>query len=155
MFFELVFLSRIARASTRASRTRQGSSEEISRFLPAPLRRHRDWTVNEPARRTNRRDDSPRGSLRASLLASSSYRIGHPEDREKGREKRVALPSVRGLRRIRISRSSGSIVPRPSSRLSLFTFLSFFLSYATRLLAPFLLYFSRFVRTSRRKLYRR
>lgn len=39
--------------------------------------RHRDWTVNEPARRTNRRPDSPRGFSsrfsRASILLLSDW----------------------------------------------------------------------------------
>lgn len=63
---------------------------ESSRFLRQPLqparartrththtRRHRDWTVNEPARRTNRRPDSPRGFSsrfsRASILLLSDW----------------------------------------------------------------------------------
>lgn len=66
---------------------------ETSRFLRQPFaadarararththtrtHRHRDWTVNEPARRTNRRPDSPRGFSsrfsRASILLLSDW----------------------------------------------------------------------------------
>lgn len=81
--------------------------------VSSPLSYRRDWTVNEPARRTNLRGDSPRASLLASLgifllsdWASESTR------RARERKARVALPAERGLEWIRISRSSDGIVPR-------------------------------------------
>lgn len=43
------------------------------RHLLQPAHRHRDWTVNEPARRTNRRGDSPRGSPRERILLLSDW----------------------------------------------------------------------------------
>lgn len=82
-------------------------------LLAALVHRHRrDWTVNEPARRTNHGGDSPRASLLASR-ASSFYRIGRPKDEESEGEKRESLRQLeRGLEWIRISRSSDGIVPR-------------------------------------------
>lgn len=60
-----------------------------------PARHRRDWTVNEPARRTNHCGDSPRASLLASR-ASSFYRIGRPQDEESEREKRESLRRLNG-----------------------------------------------------------
>lgn len=66
-------------------------------FAPLLYRHRRDWTVNEPARRTNHCGDSPRASLLASR-ASSFYRIGRSEDGESEREKRESLRRLNGLR---------------------------------------------------------
>lgn len=58
----------------------------------------RDWMVNEPARRTNLRGDSPRASLLGSR-ASSFYRIGRPEHERRTREKSESrFASWTGLR---------------------------------------------------------
>lgn len=80
------------------------------RCIPVPGHR-RYWMVNEPAKRTNRRDDSPRASLLASR-ASSFYRIGRPRDEERKRKGNSCFASWSwGLQWIRISRSSDGIVP--------------------------------------------
>lgn len=55
---------------TERGDSRTKPTSRFLRHLLQPVRRHRDWTVNEPAKRTNRRGDSPRGSPRVSPRVS-------------------------------------------------------------------------------------
>lgn len=84
-----------SRSESRQIFAESSSVDDTTVSSPLSYRHRRDWTVNEPARRTNRCGDSPRASLLASR-ASSFYRIGRPEDEESEREKRESLRRLNG-----------------------------------------------------------